>query len=142
MSRIFDDARQKPELFRWNGPLDADAIDRWIARMRWRIPLDLRSLWVVTGGGELFESETLLRPLEFDDTSEITRVTEWWRARGLAEQLVVFHEGMGLSAIRQSDGYYVWVPFTEPIRPACAFQHLDEWYEKLIRAEYASRYGM
>jgi hypothetical protein len=67
---ILQDAQAAPHLFFWNGPVDRREIDEWTARRGWLIPDDLSEFWATTGGGEIFEGETLLRPLISPDGQE------------------------------------------------------------------------
>jgi hypothetical protein len=65
--RLLADAKAAPDLFSWNGSISRDLLEDWVAALRWRIPSDLVEFWVATGGGEVFESERLLRPLKSKD---------------------------------------------------------------------------
>lgn len=59
---LLDDARRRPELFVWNGGIDAARLDTWLQSRHLNVPGDLRFFWIQTGGGDFFESETVLAP--------------------------------------------------------------------------------
>jgi hypothetical protein len=136
---ILQDALQRPELFRWNGPIPRDDVRRWIHTHLARIPLDLLDTWVEFGGGELFESEILLAPT--DGVDGINSRTEHLRARGLADGLLAIHEGSFITAIAASSGELIALDWAT-LRETARFATLDNWYELTIRAEFAERYGL
>jgi hypothetical protein len=108
-SQMMRDAEQRPELFHWHGPEGRTRLSEWAAAVGGKVPEDLLSLWASFGGGELFETETLLSP--FGDPSigdDIDGVTSFSRQRGLAEHWVVFHVGWGMSAFNTIDGRFAW----------------------------------
>ena len=138
---IFADAQAKPHLFLWNKSIETQRLLDWANQHGWIIPFDLLDIWSQTGGGDIFESETLLRPVVDDrDDESVEHRTRWYRARGLPAGMFVFHEGMGVSAIRRERPGYVWFDMQE--RLAASYGSFDEWYVQLIRLEYAERYGL
>ena len=60
---ILDDAHLRPDLFVWSGQIDHERLVAWVQQHGWSIPGDLFELWVKTGGGDFFESETPGAPL-------------------------------------------------------------------------------
>jgi hypothetical protein len=137
---ILEDARKVPALFIWNGPVERRDIDEWSARHGWVIPEDLLQFWTSTGGGEVLESETFLRPLvSAGGHEEVAEVTRWCRNRGLPDGVVVFHEGLGFTGVRCRDGVYL--SFDSGLRAAGQYSSLDHWYTQFLRAEYGPRYG-
>jgi hypothetical protein len=138
---ILLDARSKPQLFVWNGPVSPQELARWQRRLGWNVPPDLLSFWALTGGGRLFESETILRPILPDDhDGSVDQVTNWRRANGMPVGLVVFHEGLSFTAVRSVDGAYVWLDESSRVRGV--YSSLDDWYRQVLRDEYGSRYGL
>jgi hypothetical protein len=140
-SLILGDALFAPGLFLWNGPVDRLELDRWIALRGWAVPADLLEFWTTTGGGEILESESFLRPLVSPDgEDEMARVTSWCEQRGMPGGLVVFHEGLGFTSIRLRDQAYI--SFDSSVRVLGEYKSLDHWYAEVLRAEYAERYGL
>jgi hypothetical protein len=130
-----------PSVFVWNGPIDRQAIDEWLLKHAWTLPSDLVDFWAITGGGEVFESETFLRPaVSSDGEDEVAQMTGWCAARGIPSGLVVFHEGLGFTAVRCDDRTYV--SLGTDLRVIRTFKSLDDWYTCVLRAEYATRYGL
>ena len=63
MLAILKDAAIRPTLFSWFGAIPRNEIESWLELSGLRVPDDVRKLWTVTGGGDLFdEGETLLHP--------------------------------------------------------------------------------
>lgn len=141
-SLILLDAQATPTLFHWNGAVDAAAIKSWLKDRGWSVPPDLLHFWEVTGGGTVYETERLLAPIRFapSGVDEIFELTTWLQRRGLPAGLVVFHEGMGFTAVRHSDAAYVSLDSDgQVIGESFDFNH---WYTSVIRAEYAARYNL
>ncbi len=150
LGRLVTDAERKPHLFMWNGPIAPERLDAWAAAQGWVIPPDLRAFWCTTGGGEMFETETLLGPLDDPMAGNAAHLTEtdvvgrnrWYREMGLAQTLLVFHEGLGTSCVDLDSHRYLVIEEEPPFRPLSIFDTLGQWYEGWIRAEYAERYGL
>jgi hypothetical protein len=134
------DVQERPQAFRWKGPVSTDDLRSWLDAIDYPVPYDLIELWATLGGGDLFESEELFAPDGTED--DIREVTKYLvTAQGLRHGLIVFHRGTWVSAIDQSTGELVAMDdpaFEEVSR----FRTLDEWYRQLLRAEFADRYGL
>ncbi|HEV2418174.1 MAG TPA: hypothetical protein VGX94_10250 [Terriglobia bacterium] len=140
---LLDDASKRPDLCHWNGPISSSVLDRWLEERRFAVPGDLRALWEQTGGGDLYETETILGP--FGDPAlgdDVNSVNEHYRAQGLSPEFLVFHTGLGgLTAVDQQNGGIAQIdPMT--YQPYAFYPTLDEWYLKTIRTEYASSYDL
>jgi hypothetical protein len=53
---------------------------------------------------------------------------------------VVFHQGLGYTAVRLSDGAYI--SFDGNLTPYGQYPNLEQWYISVLRDEYAQRYGL
>lgn len=140
--QIRADFAAAPHLFNWRGSIPLERLRDWAARSALVVPEELLDLWAWTGGGDLFESETLLRPaVDGADDESVEESTGFLRSRGLPEGYLVFLEGGFLSTIRESDGSIVWLD-SSTFSERGVFTSLSDWYTKLVRAEYAARYGL
>lgn len=136
------DLELKPLLFFWEGAVDRQRLKQLLDEKGWGLPMDLFNLLASTGGGEIFESETILGPFrEADLGDNLFTFNEELRGRGLPEGYVVFHTGMAVSAVRLTDGRYVEFGL-DNFEKREEFASLEDWYLRLIRAEYAERYGL
>jgi hypothetical protein len=136
------DAELKPRLFFWEGAISRTHLKGLIDKQGWTLPSDLFNLLTLTGGGEIFESETILGPFRDADLGDnLFTYNEELRGRGLPEGYVVFHTGMAVSAVRLIDGRYVELGL-DNFHEREEFESLEDWYLRLIRAEYAERYGL
>ena len=141
MSLILSDAQLAPDLFRWNGPIDRHRLVDWMEGRGWVLPSDLLDLWASTGGGEIFESENILPPLTTAaGENELDCVTDWCRTHGAPDGLVVFHQGLGYTAVRFADGAYLSLDGNS--RVLDQHRSLEHWYLEVLRAEYGERYGL
>lgn len=141
-SQLARDVEKRPELFRWNGPEDRGRLRKWTAGFDGKIPEEMFLFWEATGGGEVFETETLLSP--FGDSSageDIEGVTVSCRNRGLPENWMVFHIGWGVSAFDKKDGRFAWFE-PQSYSPSRIIESFHDWYVSVLRAEFAERYGL
>jgi hypothetical protein len=143
-SALTADARLRPDLFRWNGRMDPADLRAWLAGNQWSgaCPGDLLGFWQETGGGDVFETETLLGPRGDPQIGDdIAAVNRALRSRGMPARFLVFHTGLLVSAVDTDVGDYV------ELDPASfhvlrRFASLDEWYRATLRQEYRQRYGL
>lgn len=144
MSLILRDAAAAPDVFRWNGAVGLQALRDWLAEKGWPVPADLLEFWQVTGGGEIFESELLLPPVASPGARYgVGAVTAWYRHHGLGKDLVVFHQGFGLTAVNVVTGTYVYFDSdVETLRITAEYVSMNHWYAETVRSEYGDRYGL
>jgi len=139
---LFEDAARRPELFIWESSLDSEWLRGFLHRHSLDIPEDLLSFWEKTGGGEIFESEYFLSPVGNATLGEeLLSYNEELRSRGMSSNYLVFHTGMTLSAVRLEDRRYVELDYSN-FEERADYADLEDWYVRLIRAEYAERYGL
>ncbi len=139
---VLRDFEQRPAAFSWTGPIAPEVLERWQARQAGRIiPADLGTLWRTVGGGEMFESETILEPFASPAADDIDDLNMHLRSRGMPSNFLAFHVGICVSAVDQSTGEVVQLD-PESLREEARSSTFDEWYRSLIRSEYAKRYGL
>jgi hypothetical protein len=129
---LMQDSEIYPKLFVWNGAILRDRLNIWLQKHNLNLPEDLIALWEVTGGGDLFESETILSL--FGDAylgDDIDSVNEFHYSQGMTRDYLVFHVGTGLSAVRLADGHYVTL--TDNYQELSEFLSLDDWYVGEVR---------
>jgi hypothetical protein len=146
MSILLDDAVRWPEPFSWFGAIPAIEIEDWLRRNQITIPSDLIELWKATSGGDVFESETILRPtvqtlpnsgFVGDDIESANRSLSTARN---SDGLFIFQRGVFRSAIRLRDQQFVTLD--DNFMVTGCYPSLDEWYVYTIRTEFGSRYGL
>lgn len=101
-AQIVSDASMRPDLFRWNGKMNPENLQRWIEANPWveGCPNELLAFWAETGGGDVFETESFLGPLSNPALGDDLRTTnEAMRSRGMPERYLVFHIGLITSAV-------------------------------------------
>jgi hypothetical protein len=85
-------------------------LQAWLDSNQWlgHLPSDLLNFWQETGGGDAFESETVLGPLSDPNLGDdIALVNREFRSRGMPERVVVYHTGLLMSAVDTTIGDYV-----------------------------------
>ena len=141
--KILQDAQNYPQVFTWNGAIARPELENWLQTRDMNLPMDLVDCLATTGGGTLFETETLLGPYGNPDWGDgLDEVNRHYRAQGLPSHFIVFHTGLGgLSAIDQVNKNYVLLTNSD-YREQQRFPSLNAWYITHLRAEYAARYGL
>jgi hypothetical protein len=142
MSLILCDAQIRPDLFFWNGAIDSTRLRAWLSERNLSIPNDLFDFLLLTGGGNVFETEDLLCPFGSKELGEdFDSVNSFHRSRGLPDNLLIFHIGLGISAIQMAEGLYVSCRESD-YSVEHTFQTMEDWYRCTIRREYYGRYGL
>jgi len=144
MPTIFEDAFLRPELFHWFGVVEAE-LEAWLTALPLRVHPGLVSFWRRTGGGDCFESETLLGPLASDEGDNVVKMREAYWNKGLPRDLLLFHTGLCLSVSsvdmrRHRNRLLVLNP--ESFEVEQWFHTFNAWYENTLRSEYSERYGL
>ena len=143
-STLTADIRTRPDLFRWNGRMDSAELRTWLANNEWLglFPSDLLAFWQETGGGDMFETETVLGPLGDPHLGDdISTVNREMRSQGMPERFLVYHVGMLVSAVDTVQGNYVELDQSD-FHVLRRFASFDEWYVATLREEYRQRYGL
>lgn len=142
-STIYEDAIARPDLFHWFGINESD-FDRWLAALPLRAHPGLVTFWRRTGGGDLFESETILGPLVPNETENVLKVNELHWQKGLARDTLIFHSGTYLSAsqVNRRTHRRIMLLNSDTYKMEGRFDTFDAWYPGAIRSEYADRYGL
>lgn len=140
---IYQDAKLRPSLFFWNGGIEPERLENWLKERQLEIPRDLHEFWMMTGGGDIFESETILGP--FGDSAmqdDVDSVNQIYHHKGLPMNYLIIHVGLGgLTAVSLLDQQYVSLD-EEHYQEFNRYKNLEDWCRYLIRAEYADRYGL
>ena len=143
IDQIFQDQRHRPNLFDFFGPIAPELLNAWLQERKLIIPADLRHFWCKTGGGDMFETETVLGPLgRVDLADDVESVNQFHRQKGMPADLLIFHIGLGgLSVLQSQSGKYASVQ-EDSYEVQQTFVSLADWYANLIRPVYASRYNL
>lgn len=141
--QIFQDQRCRPDLFHFFGAIAPDLLTTWLRERKLVIPVDLSRFWCETGGGDMFETETVLGPFGRTDLADdVDSVNQFHRQKGMSADWVIFHTGMGgLTVVEMSSGRYASVR-EGSYEVQQTFASLADWYANLIRQEYAPRYNL
>lgn len=137
---ILKDSDLRPDLFDWRGGIPPSEIEIWERKQSLRVPEDIKQLWSAKGGGDLFESETILQPFGPDEDELVLPTSKWFWGKGLDSDCYVFHEGLYVSTFRRTDDLLRSLNSPD-FSEVGTFRTLDEWYFSL-RTEYGDRYGL
>src|SRR4051812_39406986 len=102
-SQILKDAEARPDLFHWFGGVERSSLLRWCSARGLMLPEDLVALFEATGGGDLFETETILGPLSGQNTADdADTANAEHEIRGPTGEFWLYHVGFVYTAVRRS----------------------------------------
>jgi hypothetical protein len=136
---LLDDLTTRPGLFCFNGAISSAEIGEWLSRTAYAVPDDLLEVWSCVGGGDLFESETLLEPRR--TLADIDAENARLRGLGFPDDMMAFHVGMVVSAVEQPTGAIRALDRRQFV-PKWTYADFDDWYRRLLRAEFGERYAL
>ena len=143
-SLLLLDSRRSPGAFAWRGPIARERLRAWLRenRLMGLVPDDLVALWEATGGGDYFESETILSP--FGDVAmgdDVLGKRDLWRRNGLPMHYLPIATGVFSAALDTRTGTVVALD-PETQRELARFPAVDAWYRETARRDLAPRYGL
>jgi hypothetical protein len=143
-SLLRNDQVKRPDLFHFRGAIPSSELNAWINERQYVVPSDLKQFWHEMGGGDLFESETILSPFgQSDLADDVDTVNRFHKEKGMPGNWIVFHIGLGgLSVVQVPSGLYASVREGPYYEVQQTFTSFADWYADLIHREYASRYGL
>ncbi len=147
MLAILQDAQRVPRIFCDFGAIPPEELREWLRHNALQLPADLIEFWELTGGGDIFDCETIYRPtvpsipnscFVHDD---IESINAGHTAKGKPSEFYIFHDtGSEFSAVRLHDQKFVTLSSNYIVRNS--FDSLDEWYIRTLRDEYGEMYGL
>jgi len=139
---ILVDAQRFPHLFHWNGGIEMSVLREWLKFHHLIVPEDLELLWHRTGGGEVFETDTVLGPFGDEGLGDdVLTVNAYHSAKGLEAQYLVFYvRAERLGAFAQADRMYVSLS-REDYEPIARYADLNGWYASEVRAHHSDGHG-
>lgn len=144
ISLLLQDGRDPRGHFHWYGAIDEARLDEWLREndLQGKLPEDLIALWAATGGGDYFESETILGP--YGDSyhgEDVLGQREFLKGRGLASYLLPFATGVFMAAVDLRTRDIVSLD-SRTLEVVETFPSVDEWYRNTARREFAPFYGL
>ena len=138
---ILEDSRTYPKIFFWNGLLASEQLSSWLRQNDFNISEELKCLWVSTGGGDFFESETILNPFGAPASGDdVMSINKFHWEKGMPRNYLVFHTGFaGLTAFDMETCSVVLLQ-NDTYKIKNSYRNLDAWYCG-IRREFAYKYG-
>jgi hypothetical protein len=141
IDRLLKDSREYPRLFLWNGGVDRIVLDEWKSSGPGFVHPDVLEIWSKLGGGDIFETETILSLNHKDESDAVKSMSKHHWSLGLPSRALVFHVGLCVSAMIDCDLPIVAYDF-QTYAELGRFIDLDSWYLNVLRSEYQHRYGL
>lgn len=141
-NQIFKDAKENPKLFRWNGSIKKEGVLKWFKLREWNITDEMIEFYCITGGGEIFESETILglyKNQVFGD--DLESMNKYYQNKGMSIHWLLFHIGIKNSALNM-DTSEIIIFDSISFKIIERYKSFSEWYIKFIREEYKDRYDL
>lgn len=140
---MLQDSRARPGVFFWNGAIERAELDAWLSQsgLKGLIPDGVLAVWEATGGGDMFDSETILGP--FGDVrlgDNVLAQRDWLRSRGLAENYIPIVDGIFFGAVDTDTGHIVELD-RDTLEALQRIGTIEDWY-KVVRQEFGQAYGL
>lgn len=142
--KLFDDIKARPDLFDLVKGVGAKDTKQLLLEAKLEgLPDDLLTVLDLVGGGEIFETESLLSPYGESDLGNNIVSENWMHyEKGMPRDYIVFHSGLGgLSAVDVSRGVYIQIG-EDDYAVKSEYDSFETWYCNTLRKEYAERYGL
>jgi hypothetical protein len=142
-NRIFDDSKNRPELFIWNGKIEFMELKNWLSKNNWeKINEELFNFYLKTGGGTIFESETILGPYGNRTLGDdLVSMNQYYINLGMSKNWLLFHIGLFSSSL-DLDNDEIIVFDKSSFKILFEFKTFSDWYDKFLRQEYYERYNL
>lgn len=130
-STIIRDSKKFSDFY-WFGAIDDRTMSEWLTSQNLVLPSDLIDFWKLTGGGDIFENETILGPFGNPELGDdIVGCNQYHYLQGLAKEYLLFHCSYYYSAVHLPTLKYVTL--NDKYKVLKTFENFDEWYKKTIR---------
>jgi hypothetical protein len=138
-SQIKEDAAKWPNEFYLLQPIPPAELNAWLSERNLTVPDDLKEVWRETGGGDVFDTETILCPYGNRDLADdVDSVNEFYWRRGMPVDWLIFATGIGeLTVVKMSTGEYANVRY-DSFEVTETFSSFADWYA-WIRKDLAPR---
>jgi hypothetical protein len=144
---LLQDADKVPRIFFPFGAIPLAELQDWLQRTGLVLPSDLIEFWQLTGGGDVFDTETIFRPTVpsapnscfVEDDIELRNAAH--ADDGKSDDVYIFQDGLFLSAVRLSDQTFVTLTSSGYVIKDY-FRTFDQWYVGTLRAEFGEQYGL
>lgn len=139
--KILEDSIKLPNCFIWYGAIKPEKLELWLKENGLKIPIDYFEFLCTTGGGDIFEGETILGPFGKAETGDDLIGTNYYNWKnGMPWDFLIFHIGLGISIIKKKDSNYCVLDENYSVKKT--FKNFDDWYINYLREEYADRYEL
>jgi hypothetical protein len=137
ISLLREDAARWPRLFYLLEPIPPAELDAWLNKRNLTVPDDLKEVWRETGGGDVFDTQTILGPYGNRDLADdVDSVNEFHWGRGMPVDWLIVATGIGdLTVVKMPTGEYANVRH-ESFEVTETFSSFADWYG-WIRKELA-----
>lgn len=140
IERLERDIVARPDVFFWSGPVPREEVLDAVRRAGYAVPDALVDLWEKYGVLDMFETETILSPTDHGYDGLVEN-NEGLRQQGMPPDYIVFHTGLFMTAVRQSDQAIVQLD-EDTFAEEGVYDSLKDWYERGIRGAYATHYRL
>ncbi len=140
--KIIEDSILHPDLFHWNSQITPQELEKWLKIKNIKVDKELFDFWCQTGGGDLFESETIHGPWGNKELVEdLESVNKYYWQKGMPKNYLLIHEGIANTVIEMNTFQYI-VTNEEFIEIVYKYSTFSEWYEKYLRFFFQERYNL
>lgn len=123
------------------GKVDSFTLDNEIRKYSFKFPDELVSIWKEYGGGDLYQTETILYPLQNDKIDNVVDLNNAYWADGMPRNNFVFHIGTGgVTAFNLETGEVINLN-TDNWNVTCRYLSFVDWFKNLRNELMLMDYG-
>ena len=145
MNNLFlEDALANPILFPLGWKVDRAFLENWIQLHNLKLPTELIDIWIIGGGGDFLETETLLIPdhtSNSDEVESIEKTTDFLIQNGFPKGFFIIHKGCVISAINQSQ-QSIFTFSADGYSLITSYSTINRWYKEEFRDQFGPKYGL
>jgi len=112
------------------GKIERERLRSGLSRLDYNFPKELVDFWEEFGGGELFEVETFLYPLESNDDlmDDLLSTNEFCHQQGLDKRYIVFQKNAAQLAVFDTDTNEVVLLSNGDFKVRKRFENFNHWF--------------
>jgi len=123
--------------FEYN-PVDKNVLFKELKKYNFSFPNELIHLWLELGGGDLFETYSILHPVhsELDWADDMITHNEYALSLGFDNEYFIFARDAGESAAFHKKNHKIVVFENQTFRKLKSYENITDWFQQMLYWHY------
>jgi len=133
MTQLKKEIKQNPRILSAYGALNKQLVISELAKYNFKFPTELVQFWIEYGGGDFFQTETILSPIHSDNEFiyDIIEINDFLHQKGLNENYIVFNESGAEVTAFEKHTHEVAIISNKDYKIKKLFNNISQWFEYL-----------